>query len=1058
MSRSHLFLLSLLLLPLPAPVNAQTTTAAIGGVVRDGSNATIAGATVTALNLQTSFTRSARTDDTGGYLITNLPIGDYAVSAEKEGFQRYTQAGITLVVGQNARVDLQLPIGNITQEVTVTVEVPDVDTRSATVGEVVDRVRIQELPLNGRNPMQLAAVVPGVISVNAPAIVTNARSGPQLVVAGGRDTSNEFRFDGTSHKNLTQNTALNLPAPDALQEFRVVTSNVSAEYGRYTGGTVIAVTRAGTNRFHGTAWEYFRNDKLNGTNYFATQKPDLNQNQYGFTLGGPIVRNRSFFFGSYQGIRVKETRLFATATPPTAEMRGGDFSATTRRPRDPLTGLPFPSNVIPASRFDPVAVEVLNRYVPLPNASGGRWSELVSQPTNGNQYLGRFDYNISPANNVNIRYFRDSTELFTQNGNISPYAPNRRALTASNWAVQDTHTFSQALINEFRLGANRVDSKVFVLDDTELSDLGANFPGVITPQLPTIGVSGFFSLGTQDVFGEDGGIYQLSNTLRWFRGRHSFSAGGEFEVTQMFNRGSSANQGVFSFDGHATGNAFADFLLGKPVSLDQASPYERLVKGWDWYGFVQDDFRVSNNLTVNLGLRYQYFQPYNTVYDRTNTFREGQQSTVTARAPLGMVFPGDAGISRGLVDGDKNNFGPRLGVAWDPRGDGRLSLRAAYGLYYEDFRSDLWTYPAVNQPFVIREFTNTPQSFQDPYAGRENPFPYVYSPETARFQFPMGLFTVIAPELKMAHMHQMSLSVEQALPLKLVAKAAYVGKRADNLIRMEQRNPATYIPGQSTLGNTNARRLGMPPEYTSFREITASAGAEYDSLQLSLSRRMSGGLTFMTSYTLGKFMDEYSSQNLGQTSQDPNNPEAEWARSDEDRRHVFNASFFYELPFFRTSGRIVNGLLGGWGVAGMVSITSGLPVNVVSGRDFSLTGVGFDRPNLVGDPVLDHSNKADMIARYFNTAAFVANQPGQYGNAGRNLFSGPGDSSTNVSLTKAFPLPGRLGRLQVRAEAFNVFNQVNFGQPEARLINANFGRILTAGSPRIVQLALRWGF
>ena len=378
-----------------------------------------------------------------------------------------------------------------------------------------------------------------------------------------------------------------------------------------------------------------------------------------------------------------------------------------------------------------------------------------------------------------------------------------------------------------------------------------------------------------------------------------------------------------------------------------------------------------------------------------------------------MVFPGDPGISRGLVAGDKNNFAPRLGAAWDPRGDGRLSIRAAYGLYYEDFRSDLWTYPAVNQPFVIREFVNNPASFQDPYAGRVNPFPYVYSPETAKFQYPMGLFTVIAPELAMAHMHQMSFSIEHALPFKMVGKAAYVGKRADDLIRMEQRNPATYIPGQSTLANTDARRLGMPSQYTSFREITASAGARYDSMQLSLSRRMSQGLTFMSSYTLGKFMDQYSSANLGQTSQDPGNPDAEWSRSDEDRRHVFNASFLYEFPFFRNSGGLAHVLLADWALSGMVSISSGEPVNVLSGRDFSLTGVGFDRPDLVGDPVIEHSNDADMVAKYFNTAAFVANQPGQYGNAGRNLFSGPGYSATNLSLTKAFGLPGRLGKMQV---------------------------------------------
>jgi len=1051
-------LAAMLVAAVPIIAGAQTTTGTIGGIVRDESGAGMPDTKVTAMNLLTSFTRTTTTDAHGSYLVTNLPIGQYAVTGEKPGFQRFTQAGITLAVNQNARVDLTLQVGSVEADVTVTADVPNVDTRSATVGEVVDRVRIQELPLNGRNTMELAAVVPGVISVAAPTAVTNARNGPALVVAGSRDTSNEFRFDGTSHKNLTQNTALNLPAPDALQEFRVVTSNASAEYGRYTGGIVVAVTRAGTNEFHGTAWEYLRNKALNTKNYFAQEKPDLKQNQFGFTLGGPLRRNRSFFFGSYQGLRIRETRLFATATPPTAAIRAGNFAGAARLPIDPVTRQPFPNGVIPAGRFDPVAVALLERYVPLPNASGGRWVKLVSQPTNGDQYLGRFDHKFSPSNTMNFRYFRDSTDLFVQSGNISPYAPNRRALTVSNWALQDTHTFSSTLLNEFRIGVNRVDSKVFVTESTQLSDLGARFPGVITPQLPSIGVAGYFALGTGDVFGEDGGIYQIGDTMRWFRGRHALSVGGEFEWTQMFNRGSSANQGVFSFDGYATGNAFADFLIGKPVSLDQASPYERLVKGRDWYAFIQDDVRLTDRVSLNLGLRYQYFKPYNNVYDRANTFRSGMQSQVARAAPLGMVFPGDPGVHSGLVASDKNNFGPRLGFAWDPFANGRLSIRAAYGLYYEDFRSDLWTYPAVNQPFVIREFINNPDSLQDPYRGRVNPFPYVYSPDTAKFQLPMGLFTVLAPELRSAYVHQTSVSIEKALPLKMVAKVAYVGKLANNLIRMEQRNPAVYIPGQSTLANTNARRTRMPAGYTSFREITASAGADYHSLQLSLSRRLSNGLTFMSSYTLGRFMDAYSAANLGQTSQDPDNPDAEWSRSDDDRRHVSNTSFVYEIPFLRNREHWLPRSLGGWSISGMVSMASGEPVNVVSGRDFSLTGVGFDRPDMVGDPVRQYSSREDMIAKFFNTDAFVANKPGQYGNASRSPFSGPASSSTNLALTKSFTIGERLGKVQVRAEAFNAFNQVNFGQPEARLINQNFGRILTAGAPRILQVALRWSF
>ena len=1043
---------------IPFQTAAQSTTANISGIVTDGTGAAVPGAIITATNMLTSFSRSTTTDDTGAYLLTNLPIGQYQVIAEKEGFRKYAQTGITLAVEQNARVNVALTVGSVTESVNVTAQVADVDTRSAVIGEVVDRTRIQELPLNGRNAMELAKVVPGIISVSAPPVVTNARNGPAIVAAGGRDTSNEFRFDGTSHKNLTQNTALNLPSPDALQEFRVQTSNFSAEYGRYSGAVFVAVTRSGANDFHGSAWEYLRNKALNARNFFSADKPDLKQNQFGFTFGGPAIRNRTFFFGSYQGMRIRETQLFATAIPPTEAERRGDFSSSTRRPNDPLTGQPFPNAQIPSSRFDPVAVKLLERYVPLPNSPDGRWISLVSRPTNGDQYLARVDHKFSSSNTANLRYFRDTTEMFFQSGNISPYAPNRRALTVTNWALQDTHTFSQSLLNELRLGVNRVDSKVFVVDDTQLSDLGANFPGVITPQLPTIGVTGYFTLGTSDVFGEDGSIYQIGDTLRWVRGRHSLSLGGEFEITHMFNRGSSANQGVFSFDGSTTRNAFADFLIGKPISLDQASPYERLVRGYDWYAFVQDDIRVSRKLTVNLGLRYQFFRPYHNMYDRANTFHAGQKSTVVPTAPLGLVFPGDTGVSSGLVDADRNNFAPRIGLAWDTLGNGRLSIRAAYGLYYEDHRSDLWTYPAVNQPFVIREFINNPFSLQDPYRGRVDPFPYIYSASQAKFSFPMGLLTVIAPELTSPYVHQMNLSVEKALPSNMVVKAAYVGKLSHNLVRMVQKNPAVYIPGGSTTANTDSRRPLRPGVYSSVREIGGYSNAAYHSLQTSLTRRFSNGLTFMTSYTLGKFLDEYSAQNLGQTPQDPYNWRGDRSRSDEDRRHVFNASFVYDLPFFRTPQGFLQKVIGGWSLSGLVSIVSGGPVNVLTGRDASLTGVGFDRPDLVGEPTRSHSSRHDMIQRFFDTAAFVENQPGRYGSAGRNLFSGPATNITNLALTKSFRISERFGSVQFRSEFFNAFNQVNFGQPEARLNNRNFGRILSAGDPRILQFALRYQF
>jgi len=423
-----------------------------------------------------------------------------------------------------------------------------------------------------------------------------------------------------------------------------------------------------------------------------------------------------------------------------------------------------------------------------------------------------------------------------------------------------------------------------------------------------------------------------------------------------------------------------------------------------------------------------------------------------------MVFPGDAGVLNGLVPGDKNNFGPRVGLAWDPRGDGRLSIRAAWGLFYEDMRSDVWTYPAVNQPFVISNTLNTPASFANPYQGRVNPFPYIYSPTTAKFAFPMGLFTVPSATLNSPYVHHLNFTVEKALPGNMIARAGYIGKLQHNLLQMLQRNPATYIPGQSTLTNTDQRRMLMPGVYTSFREVVTNSNASYHSLQLSLSRRFSNGLTFMTAYTFGKLLDYYSAQNMGQTAQNPFNERAERARSDEDRNHVFTASFVYELPFLRNRTGWVRTAFGGWSVSGLITAASGLPVSVISGRDFSLTGVGFDRPELVGNPDRNWADKGDMISQYFNRAAFVPNEPGRYGSAGRNLFSGPGSLNTDLSVVKAFRISERYGNIQFRSEFFNAFNRANFGQPDRNLINATFGRIQTAGDPRIVQFALRYQF
>jgi Carboxypeptidase regulatory-like domain/TonB-dependent Receptor Plug Domain len=401
-------------------VQAQSTTASMVGIVRDPSGASVPGAAVTAQNISTLFNRSTVTDDSGSYLIPNLPVGEYTVEAVKPGFAKSVQKGITLVVDRNARVDITLAVGDAAQSVTVTAQSTGVETRSTTVAELVDQKRIQELPLNGRNAMALALTVPGVVSVSAPTIVSQSRSGPTITVAGGRTTQNEFRIDGISNKNLTQNTALNFPAPDALQEFTVMTSNYSAEYGRNSGGVIMGVTRSGTNSLHATLWEYLRNTDLNARNFFSTSKPTLVQNQYGFTVGGPVIRNKLFFFGSYQGTQIRQAVLLATARPPTQLERSGNFTSSTTKPNDPLTSQPFPGAAIPASRFDPTSIAVMNKYMPLANTADGRWVYLNPQPSSNNQYLGRVDYLISRKNSLDFRYFRDNSDLKFQSGNISP--------------------------------------------------------------------------------------------------------------------------------------------------------------------------------------------------------------------------------------------------------------------------------------------------------------------------------------------------------------------------------------------------------------------------------------------------------------------------------------------------------------------------------------------------------------------------------------------------------------------------------------------------------------
>jgi Carboxypeptidase regulatory-like domain/TonB-dependent Receptor Plug Domain len=1061
---------------------AQSTTASMLGVVHDSSGAAVAGAQVTATNTGTSFTRTVVSDAQGGYLLNDLPVGSYELKTTMTGFKTFVQTGITLVVNQSARMDVALTLGSTSQTLEVNAQVTDVDTHTPVMGELVDRTRIQELPLNGRNAMQLAAVVPGVTNIlAAPTVQTQSRSGPSVTVAGGRDTQNEFRLDGASWKNITQNTGLNLPNPDALQEFQILTSSPSAEYGRNSGGVFIALSRGGTNQFHGSAYDYLRNTVLNARNYFTrapNPKPTLIQNQFGGTFGGPILRDRLFGFFSYQGTRIQQSQILAPAFVPTPAQRNGTFTDASGNPlllKDPIHNSEYLGQ-IPAADFDPTAVNILNQFVGS-SPGGGNINIQLPNPSVDNQYLGRGDYNVTQRDLLFARYFREKGSLTNQAGTFAPYATNNTSLESQSWVLQATHTFSASLLNELRLSVENVDSNVTQQDKRQLSDFGATFPGVVNPQLPNLNISGFINLNVTDLFNEHDNIYQVGDTFRWTHGKHSVSVGGEIERLELYNFGSSGDNGTFTFNGTSTagtvadpaapgstvkvsGNAFADFLIGRPATLLQASPYHRNAKTWDGYFFVEDDFRLTRRLTLDMGMRYAIFQPFGITGNRTNTYRAGQQSSVVPAAPLGMVFPGDKGIQNGLAPTDYHNIGPRVGVAYDVFGNGRMSLRAAYGLFFEDMRSDIYTYAAVNQPFVVSNTLNVPQSFTNPYLGTVDPFPYVYNAASPRFTFPMSLFTVPAPQMNSPMVHNISASLQQEVFGGMQLNIGYVGKLEHGLVRMTQANPAVYGPG-ATLANTNSRRPLLPGVYASVRQICMCSPATYNSMQASLSKNFSKGLTFKLAYTWGKLIDQYSATNLGQFPQDPADPAADRARSDYDRRSVFSGSIVYQIPFSKGANVLLREALSNWSVDSLVQASSGLPFSVITGSDASLTGVGYDRPNVVSNPYRAHyTNRADELSHFFNKNAYVANSPGQYGDSGRNSLSGPGLQNVNLSLVRTFPIGERFGSLQFRSEFFNALNHPNFGQPDPSFADyaTSFATVKTASDPRIMQFALRYQF
>ncbi len=1030
-------------------------TGTLHGVVTDPSGAALPAAQVTATLDERGTTRTVKSDLSGAYVLPLLPVGTYTLTVQAQGFKTFVQHGIGLTSNENVRVDATLQVGNVTESVTVSAEAPLVDTRSAVMGALIDSRRVLELPINGRNVIGLATLLPGASQVSAPQMFTGDRSGPTVSMSGSRGNQNLFLFDGAHYNALFRNTGLNYPPPDALQEVKVLTNSFSAEYGRNAGTIFNVVTRSGSNEIHGSVWEFLRNHKLNARNFFAPSvKPKLVQNQYGAAAGGPLRKDRLFVFGSYEGLKVRPASLSTAAFPPTAAERAGDFSASRTAVRDPLTGQAFAGNRIPTDRFDAVIRSVLSRdMLPLPNRPDGQLVTTSPRPQDDDTFLIRVDYNLR-RHTIDARYNYNLAREGDYNGNIPTWMPVTRRARSQNITLGDTIGLKPSLLNQARLSLNRIFSNTLSHNRLHLSDLGGNFPRFGPSQPPAITVSGRVELGSAsggDAIQVNESL-QFSDSLNWTKGAHSVKGGFEFLKLRYLNRGSFRTMGAFTFDGTITSNAVADFLLGKPAQMTVASPLlEQAGLGTNTFYFLQDDWRIHPRLTLNLGLRYELSLPWVHPQDLWGSIRIGQQSQRIKTAPVGMVFPNDPGVPRGLVATDKNNFAPRLGFAWDLFGNGRTSLRGAYGIFYETVNADI--VQNTSQPFSYTFTIPTPFSLTDPLRGQP-PIPLYLNLVDPPF---VGVQQLFYPDssLRNPYVQHFNLSLQRQLTADLALQVGYVGKLGRKLLLGWTTNPGIYGPG-ATASNINQRRAYQP--FGQLDTISSLANSRYNALQAELNKRFSRGFSLQGAYTFSRSIDMGSSISLGAGVPNVFDLSTQFGLSDFQAKHIASFSWIWEVPAPPWQGALVRHVLGGWQVNGLVNLRSGTPVNLVIGRDVALSGTGNQRPNVVGEHRLSSDRaRAEKILAWFNRTAFAAPATGTYGTVGRNALLGPASASANAGIFKQFSLPGREGlRLQFRSEFFNVFNSVNLGNPNNSVgAGANMGRITSAGSARVIQFALK---
>jgi hypothetical protein len=1050
---------------------AQTSFGTITGSVTDASGAAVPGAAVLISSIDTGATRTLATDGAGNFTAPSMPPGRYSVAVEAKGFTKQVRTGVRLPVNGAIHVPVSLEVGEVREAVQVTAEAPMLNTNNSTIGTVVTNETIVNMPLNGRQFTQLILLVPGTSPRQPPnSGMDNNISGISPSVNGGRPQNNNFTLDGAENNESMFNSFGVSPSVDAIQEFKIQSNIASAEFGKAAGANINISFKSGTNQLHGLAYEYLRNDKLDARNAFQPLRGPYKQNQFGGTLGGPVFapkvydgRNKTFFFFAAEGYRMRKQLTPPTSFVPTPAQFGGDLSggaqiydpfSTRRDPADAsrLIRDAFPGNSIPANRISKASSVIASQFYPAPNLTGVPGRNLINPKSNrqdDDQWNLRIDQRLGSKNNLFGRFSLNNRERTDPTS--LPRIDNTLFNRNRNFVLSDTHLFS----------ANTILDAKFALNRTYLATYNTPLdPGVLFgqtgiqgyviqsqqfPMFPIIGISGFAGISQDATLFGPLNNFQYLATATHIRGRHTFRAGTDIKRQQFFT--GSYRAGNIGFDNiptanpqsrSNTGQALASFLLGVPSSAQRVVGDTNVrMRGTNYHSFLQDDIRLSQRLTLNLGLRYEYNQlPYEK-NNRMSAFdlRNGNILFASKNPITGQP----ANVRRNITDPDWNNFAPRFGIAFSL--NPMTTIRAGYGIFYNsNFIQEQqggrgqWPYALSQSDSGLNQ--DTP----------DRPFERLFPVDPASVIAFSGTRAIAG---RTAYSQQWSFSLQRQVGSALALEADYIGGAGHKLYTNWRGNGAPAGPGA-----INPRR--PYPQFGTISEENPRGNSNYNSLQLKAERRYAKGFTMLASYTWAKSIDDSS----GLTTLSQNNPfdlRQERGLSEYDLRHNFVVTYVWDIPFGSHLHGPARQLLHGWQVNGITGARTGFPIKIVIPTDTANTGVsGGQRPNRTGTLALPKSQRT--VDLWFNTAALAGPAQYTFGNLGRNVFVGPGAVNFDLGAFKNFLLNER-HRIQFRAELFNIFNHVNLGQPGASFSTSSFGKISgTSTDGRDIQFALRYQF